>query len=76
MVCPKCSSKLNVSYLGAMVVAFVLWGLVDLLLLAGLFSSFGDSLLFHITRALVSGVIGFSFIGSAVNSFATVRNES
>ncbi|MDE2598512.1 MAG: hypothetical protein KGL40_02700 [Rhodocyclaceae bacterium] len=62
--------------MGAMIAAFVLWGLVDLFLIAVMFSAFGDSLIIHIARALVSGVVGLSFVGAAVNSFATVRSES
>ena len=76
MVCPKCNSKLSVSYMGAMVLAFVLWGLVDLFLLALMFSGFGDSLLVHAGRILISGFIGFALIGATVKGLATVRSES
>ncbi len=76
MICPECNCKLSVSYIGAMIVAVVLWSLVDIFLLALMFSWLGDTLPIHAGRIVISGLVGFTLVALSVKSFATVRCES
>jgi hypothetical protein len=72
-VCPKCSTNLAGHVWGPVVVAIVLWSIIEAIIAEALYSQFGQGLTIMALKIVLSIVIGLPLFYFLVKRYGTVE---